>query len=128
MPGRIWPRPRLASVALPFVNGVRASRPRTSVRVWFQDEARFGQLGTLTSVWAIKGSRPTVKRQNGRKSIGVFGIVDPAAGWSMVSPHRKATTATMQQGLHAAAKKRGTRQHAVLVLDRAGWYTAKQSR
>lgn len=108
------------------MNRVRASRPRTKVRVWFQDEARFGQQGTLTSVWAAKGSRPTVVRQNGRKSIWVFGIVDPATGWSMVSPHREANTATMQKFLHAAAKKLGTRQHAVMVLDRAEWHTAKQ--
>ncbi|MFM7185424.1 MAG: transposase [Planctomycetota bacterium] len=64
-------------------------------------------------------------RQNGRKSIWVFGIVDPAAGWSMVSPHCEANTATMEQFLNAAAKKLGTRQHAVMVLDRAGWHTAK---
>ena len=108
------------------MNRVQASRPRTRVRGWFQDEARFGQQGTLTSVWAAKGSRPTVVRQNGRKSIWVFGIVDPATGWSMVSPHREANTATMQQFLNAAAKKLGRRQHAVMVLDRAGWHTAKQ--
>ena len=108
------------------MNKVRASRPRTKVRVWFQDEARFGQQGTLTSVWASKGSRPTVVRQNGRKSIWVFGIVDPATGWSMVSPHREANTVTMQQFLKAAAKQLGPRQHAVMVLDRAGWHTANQ--
>ena len=28
------------------------------VEVWFQDEARFGQQGTLTRQWALKGTRP----------------------------------------------------------------------
>lgn len=28
------------------------------VQVWFEDEARFGQQGTLCRVWARKGSRP----------------------------------------------------------------------
>ena len=32
----------------------------------------------------------------------------------------------MQQILNAAAKKLGPRQHAVMVLDRAGWHNAKQ--
>ena len=108
------------------MNRVRASRPRTKVRVWFQDEARFGQQGTLTAVWATKGSRPTVVRQNGRKSIRVFGIVDPATGWSMLAPYRQANTATMQKFLGRAAKKLGPREHAVMVLDRAGWHIAKQ--
>jgi hypothetical protein len=27
-------------------------------RVWFMDEARFGQQGTITDVWAKTGSRP----------------------------------------------------------------------
>ncbi len=32
----------------------------------------------------------------------------------------------MQQFLNAAAKKLGPRQHAVMVLDKAEWHTAKQ--
>ncbi len=32
----------------------------------------------------------------------------------------------MQQFLKAAAKQLGLRQHAVMVLDRVGWLTAKQ--
>jgi transposase len=44
----------------------------------------------------------------------------------MVSPHREANTATMQHFLNAAAKQLGPRQHVVMVLDRAGWHTAKQ--
>jgi len=78
----------------------------------------------LTSVWAAKGSRPTVVRHNGRESIWAFGIVDPATGWSMVGPHRDANTATMQQFLNAAAKQLARRRHAVMVLDRA-WGTRK---
>jgi hypothetical protein len=33
------------------------------VRVWFMDEARFGQQGTTTDVWARRGSRPSAVRQ-----------------------------------------------------------------
>lgn len=33
------------------------------VRVWFMDEARFGQQGTITNVWAKTGSRPTAVRK-----------------------------------------------------------------
>jgi len=33
------------------------------VRVWFMDEARFGQQGTITDVWARTGSRLSDVRQ-----------------------------------------------------------------
>ena len=33
------------------------------VRVWFMDEARFGQQGTITDIWAPTGSRPRAVRQ-----------------------------------------------------------------
>jgi len=104
----------------PFVNRVRASRPRTKLRVWFQDEARFGQEGTLTAVWAIKGSRPTVIRQNGRKSIWMFAAVEPATGWPLAMPFRDVSTETMQAFLDAAASKLHCREHAVMMLDGAG--------
>jgi hypothetical protein len=110
------------------VNRVRALRPRTKVRVWFQDEARFGQQGTLTAVWAIKGSRPTVVRQNGRKSIWVFAAVEPATGWSLAMPFRDVNTATMQAFLDAAARKLRRREHAVMILDGAGWHSAHKLR
>jgi transposase len=34
-----------------------------TVRVWFMDEAGFGQQGTVTDVWAKRGSRPRAVRQ-----------------------------------------------------------------
>ncbi|NDA10639.1 MAG: hypothetical protein EBZ07_07325, partial [Verrucomicrobia bacterium] len=96
------------------MNRVRESRPRTQVRIWFQDEAWFGQQGTLTAVWAIKGSRPTVVRQHGRKSIWVFAAVEPATGWSMAIPYRDVNTETTQAFLDAArsAERRKEPLHA----------------
>ena len=32
------------------------------IEVWFQDEARIGQKGTLTRIWARIGSRPRAPR------------------------------------------------------------------
>lgn len=91
----------------------------------FQDEARFGQQGTLTHVWARRGSRPTVTRQNGRKSVWVFAAVEPATGWSTAMVSRSANTEAMQVFLDIVASKLGPREHAVMVLDGAGWHTSK---
>lgn len=104
---------------------MRRERPRTKVRVLFQDEGRFGQQGTLTHVWARRGSRPTVVRQNGRKSVWVFAAVEPATGWSKAMVSRSANTEAMQVFLDIVAAELGPREHAVMVLDGAGWHRAK---
>jgi transposase len=98
------------------------------VRVLVQDEARFGQQGTLTHVWARRGSRPTVERQNGRKSVWVFAAVEPATGWSTAMVSRSANTEAMQVFLDITAAKIAPREHAVMVLDGAGWHRAKELR
>jgi hypothetical protein len=48
--------------------------------VYFQDEARFGTQGTITRVWARKGSRPRALRQNGREWLYVLMAVYAATG------------------------------------------------
>ncbi|MFO0883458.1 MAG: winged helix-turn-helix domain-containing protein [Pirellulales bacterium] len=42
---------------------IAALLPGKRWRVCFQDEARFGQQGTMTRIWAKTGSRPTAVRQ-----------------------------------------------------------------
>ena len=103
-------------------------RPRTRLRVLFQDEARFGQQGTLSTVWAPTGSRPTVIRQNGRRSIWVFAVVEPATGWSMAMISRHANTESMQTFLDRTASRIKPREHAVMILDGAGWHRANELR
>jgi transposase len=110
------------------VKSLQAAKPRTRVRVLFQDEARFGQQGTLSTVWAPTGSRPSVIRQNGRKSIWVFAAVEPETGWSMATTFRHANTESMQAFLDQVASKIRRREHAVMILDGAGWHHAKELR
>jgi transposase len=38
---------------------VAASHPGRRLRIFFQDESRFGQQGSITNVWARRGSRPS---------------------------------------------------------------------
>ena len=45
-------------VILDQIRAIREAHPGEDVRVWFEDEARFGQQGTLARVRARKGSRP----------------------------------------------------------------------
>lgn len=48
------------------------------IEIWFQDEARVGQQGTLTYVWAERGTRPPAPRDNRHHSVWLFGAVCPA--------------------------------------------------
>ena len=59
------------TAALP--DAVRAAG--TPIEVWFQDEARVGQQGTLTYVWAERGSRPRALRDLRYEWACIFGAV-----------------------------------------------------
>jgi transposase len=50
-------------VILDQIQAIREAHPEAEVQVWFEDEARFGQQGTLARAWARKGSRPRGVRQ-----------------------------------------------------------------
>jgi hypothetical protein len=49
----------------------------TALEVWFQDEARVGQKGSLTHLWAPTGTRPRAVRDHRFKSAYIFGAVCP---------------------------------------------------
>ena len=92
------------------------------LEVWFQDEARVGQQGTLTRVWARRGSRPPAPRDQRHHWAYIFGAVCPAraTGAALVLPTVNAELMT----LHLAEISRcvASGAHAVLVLDGAGWH------
>src|SRR3954453_10241970 len=92
------------------------------VEVWFQDEARVGRQGTLTRVWARRGTRPRAPRDRRYAWAYLFGAVCPerAIGAALVLPYAD-TAAT---GLHLAEIGRHVAPgaHAVVVLDGAGWH------
>ena len=96
---------------------------REQVDIWFQDEMRIGQRGTLTRIWARKGTRPRVVRQQQSKSAYIFGAFCPQQDLSvgLVLPH--ADTQAMIHHLSAVSDAVPAGRHAVLVLDRAAWHT-----
>jgi hypothetical protein len=50
----------------------------TPVEIWFQDEARVGQKGSLSYVWAPIGSCPAMVRDNRHDTAHIFGAICPA--------------------------------------------------
>ena len=94
------------------------------LEVWFQDEARIGQKGTLTRIWARRGSRPRGPRDSRYEWAYIFAAVCPqrATGAALVMPY--ANTEAMNLHLQEIARTVSPGAHAVLVLDGAGWHTS----
>lgn len=108
----------------PFVEKVRQKHPDQHIAVWFQDEARIGQQGTLTRVWAERGSRPRAVRQTEYQWAYVFGAVDPLSGKSSALISPTVNTKLMSDHLKMICEEAGQGTHVVLVLDGAGWHKA----
>ena len=84
---------------------------------------RIGQRGTQTRLWARKGTRPRVVRQQQSESAYIFGAVCPQQGSAVGLVMPQANTEAMAHHLQALSEAVPAGRHAVLVLDRAGWHT-----
>jgi transposase len=96
-----------------------------AIEWWFQDEARIGQQGTLTGVWAETGSRPARVRQTEYEWVYLYAAVNPATGASSAMLAPTVNTAYMDKHLEFISRRVAPGAHAVLVLDQAGWHVAK---
>jgi hypothetical protein len=96
------------------------------LEIWFQDEARVGQQGTLTRLWARRGTRPRAPKDCRYAWAYLFGAICPAraTGAALVMPY--ANTETMNRHLAEIAKAVSPGAHALLVLDGAGWHSTKE--
>jgi transposase len=93
------------------------------VDIWFQDEMRIGQRGTQTRLWARKGTRPRVVRQQQSESAYIFGAVCPQRDTAVGLVLPFANTQTMALHLEAISLAVPPGRHALLILDKAGWHT-----
>jgi hypothetical protein len=96
------------------------------IRVFFMDEARFGQQGTLTRVWAPRGSRPTAVKQTRYEWVYMYAAVEPATGASVALQAPHVNTGTMSVFLKMMSEELGPGDHAVVIMDQAGWHKARK--
>jgi transposase len=99
-----------------------ASATGKPVEIWFQDEARVGQQGTLEYIWAPVGSRPLAVRDNRHDSVYLFGALcaDRAVGAAIIMP--AANSEAMSEHLKEISTQIASGAHAILVCDGAGWH------
>jgi transposase len=104
------------------VKKIAAAHPDRRIEVWFEDEARFGQQGTITRVWARRGTRPRVVKQTQYDYVHVYAAVCPASGQAegLITP--QLNTATTNVFLEQLSRQLAPDVHAVLIWDGAGFH------
>lgn len=93
--------------------------------MFVSDEARIGQKGTLTRVWAPTGSRPALIKQCEYDWIYLWAAVDAMSGDSVAMITPTVNTELMQTFIDGLSTHIKTDEHAILVLDNAGWHHGK---
>jgi transposase len=94
-----------------------------SLRLMFEDEARFGRLSDPRRAWAPPGVRPRVAARIGREYGYAYAAVSPHDGVldSLVLPEVNADTLSL---FLAEVARRHPHEFIVMVLDGAGWHRA----
>ena len=113
---------------------MRRLYPLAEVEVWAEDEHRVGLKPILRRVWSPRGARPVARVRPRYEWLWVYGFVRPKTGrteWLMLPRVGKQLMGVGKQlmGLalsrFARAAGAGPHKRVVLVLDQAGWHTAK---
>jgi putative transposase len=96
------------------------------VEIWFTDEARVGQQGTITRVWAKRGSRPRAARDRRYEWAYLFGAICPerSTGAAIIMP--EVNIEAMDEHLAEISRRVSVGAIALLVLDGAGWHSSPQ--
>lgn len=89
------------------------------------DEARIGQQGTLTTVWAPRGSRPAAVKQTRYEWAYLYAAVESSTGHSSALIAPEVNTATMNEFLKIVSQEVGPKDLVVLIMDQAGWHCSR---
>jgi transposase len=106
------------------IDAIAEAHPEEEVRVYFEDEARFGTQGTITRVWAPRGSRPRAVRQNGREWLYVLMAVCVSTGAASALIMPELNAGVLNLFLEQFSRELPAGVHAVLIWDGAGYHTS----
>lgn len=95
------------------------------IRLYFQDEGRFGRINTVQKCWCQKGIIPKVTQQLIREYTYAFSSVCPETGniCSLIMPY--ADSEAMSVFLKVLSEQQQD-ERIILCMDKAGWHTTKQ--
>jgi transposase len=102
--------------------------PTAKVELWCEDEQRLGLKPIVRRVWSPVGRRPIVKVHQRYKWSYLYAFAHPNSGdlhW-LILPRVDAEAFSVALENFAEEVGAGTRKRILLVLDQAGWHTAKR--
>lgn len=94
------------------------------VRIFFEDEARFGRMTTPRACWAPAPLRPRVGQQQVREYINAWLTVSPRDGATVWDTSLHCDSLTTGRHLRQVAAT-FPREWLVVIMDRAGWHVAR---
>ena len=104
--------------------------PTGKVELWCEDEQRLGLKPIVRRVWSPIGERPPVKVHQRYEWTYLYAFARPNSGevhW-LVLPTVNAEVLSLALEHFAEEVGAGTKKRILLVVDRAGWHTAKKLR
>ena len=109
---------------------MEAAYPQAEVELWTMDEHRLGLKPVLRRVWALKGHRPVVRVHHRYEWLYVYCFVRPSTGQScwLLLPAVNAEVFSLALSHFAREVGAGEGKRILLVVDQAGYHTAKQVR
>jgi transposase len=109
-----------------FANLVQATLPEhiklEDVEIWFQDETRVGQQGSLSRVWHYCGQRPRLVKQQQFLASYIFGAICPEKGSSAGLILPTINKQCMRLHMEEISRHVEDGKHAVVVMDGALWH------
>jgi hypothetical protein len=107
---------------------LKESYPTAKVELWCEDEQRLGLKPIVRKVWSPIGRRPIVGVHQRYKWSYLYAFAHPNSGevhWPIL-PRVDAEAFCVALENFAEEVGAGTRKRSLLVLDQAGWHTAKR--
>jgi transposase len=109
---------------------LKEAYPTAKVELWCTDEQRLGLKPIVRKVWSPIGQRPPVKVHQRYRWTYLYAFAHPNSGevhW-LILPTVNAEVFSVALENFAREVGAGTTRRILLVLDRAGWHTAKKLR
>ncbi len=110
---------------------LKEAYPTAKVELWCEDEHRLGLKPIIRKVWSPVGERPLVKVHQRYEWTYLYSFVRPKTGevHFLILPTVNVEVVFSLALEHFAREVgAGTRRRILLVLDQAGWHTAKELR
>jgi len=107
---------------------LKETYPTAKVELWCEDEQRLGLKPIVRKVWSPIGQRPSVRVHQRYEWTYLYAFAHPESGevhW-LILPTVNAEVFSVALENFAREVGAGTRRRILLVVDRAGWHTAKK--